>query len=224
MKHIKAIVFDFDGLILDTETTDYKAWQAIYRAHGVELPLSMWLPIIGDATQDFSIDQHLAELTSKPIDRADLRKRQRALHVEMLENAAPMPGVEEYIQTAKRLGIRIGVASGSRRSWVLDRLDQLGLSDHFETIVCRDDVEGRAKPDPAAYLAAVSNLGVTADQAFALEDSLPGVKAAKSAGLYCIAVPGPMTKNLSFPDADMRLESLAEMPLPELLMELSKTQ
>lgn len=217
MKHIKAIVFDFDGLILDTETTDYKAWQAMYRTHGVELPLSMWLPIIGDATQDFSIDQHLAELVGKPIDRVELRKRQRALHLEMLKDAVPMPGVEDYIHTAKRLGIRIGVASGSRRSWVVDGLDRLGLLDHFDTVVTRDDVGGRAKPDPAAYVAAVSNLGVAGDQAIALEDSLPGVKAAKSAGLYCIAVPGPMTKNLSFPNADMRLESLTDLPLPELL-------
>ena len=224
MTHIKAIVFDFDGLILDTETTDYKAWQAMYRTHGVELPLSIWLPIIGDATQDFSIDQHLAELTGKPIDRAEVRKRQKALHIEMLENVAPMPGVEEYIHTAKRLGIRIGVASGSRRSWVVDRLNRLGLLDHFDTVVTRDDVGGRAKPDPAAYVAAVSNLGVAVNQAIALEDSLPGVKAAKSAGLYCIAVPGPMTKNLSFPNADMRLESLTDMPLSELLTLLATTR
>ncbi|MXX93998.1 MAG: HAD-IA family hydrolase [Chloroflexi bacterium] len=222
MKHIKAIVFDFDGLILDTETTDYKAWQAMYRAYGVELPLSMWLPIIGDATQDFSIDQHLAELVGKPINRVELRKRQRALHLEMLKDAVPMPGVEDYIHTAKRLGIRIGVASGSRRSWVVDRLNRLGLADHFETVVCRDDVGGKAKPDPAAYLAAVEHLGTRADQSIALEDSPPGVKAAKSAGLFCVAVPGPMTKNHSFHEADMQLDSLADIPVQELLESISK--
>ena len=222
MKHIKAIVFDFDGLILDTETTDYEAWRAMYRAYGVELPLSMWLPIIGDASQDFSIDQHLAELVGKPIDRVEVRKRQRALHIEMLEDAVAMPGVEDYIHTAKRLGIEIGVASGSRRSWVVDRLDRLGLLDHFETVVCRDDVGGRAKPDPAAYIAAVENLGFSPDQALALEDSPPGVKAAKSAGLYCIAVPGPMTKNHSFHEADARLESLVDMSLQELLKTVPK--
>ena len=216
MTHIKAIVFDFDGLILDTETTDFEAWRAIYRACGVELPLSMWLPIIGDATQDFKIDQHLVELTGQPIDRAELRKRQLALHLEMLEDAVPMPGVEDYIHDAKGLGIRVGVASGSRRSWVVDGLDRLGLADHFDTVVCRDDV-GRAKPDPAAYIAAVQNLGTNPDQALALEDSPPGVEAAKSAGLFCVAVPGPMTKNHSFREADMRMESLSEMPLQTLL-------
>ena len=221
MTHIKAIVFDFDGLILDTETTDFEAWQAIYRAHGVELRLSMWLPIIGDATQNFTIEQHLVELTGQPIDRPEVRKRQLALHLEMLEDAVPMPGVENYIHEAKRLGIRIGVASGSRRSWVVDRLDRLGLADHFETIVCRDDV-GRAKPDPAAYIAAVENLGTNPDQALALEDSPPGVKAAKRTGLFCVAVPGPMTKNHSFHEADMRMESLVEMPLQELLKTIPK--
>ena len=220
MKQIKAIVFDFDGLILDTETFYYKAWQAIYRDHGVDLPLSTWLPLVGDATQNFDIDQRIAKLTGKPVDRAELRKRHRSIHLEMPEGVAPMPGVEDYLCAAKRLGIRVGIASGSRRSWVLDRLEQIGLVDHFETIVCRDDV-GSAKPDPAAYLAAVSNLGVTVEEAFALEDSLTGVTAAKSAGLYCVAVPGPMTKNLSFHNADMRLDSLTDMPLMKLLEALS---
>ena len=220
MKQIKAIIFDFDGVVLDTETTDFEAWQVIYRAHGVELSLSAWLPIIGDVIQYFNIDQKISELTGKPVDRVELHERQLALHLEMLENAAPMPGVEEYLHTAKQLGIRLGIASGSKRSWVVDRLDQLGLTDHFETVVCRDDV-GSAKPDPAAYLAAVSNLGVTVDQTIALEDSLPGVKAAKSAGLYCIAVPGPMTRTISFHNADMRLESLADMNLTELLAKLT---
>ena len=222
MSSIKAIVFDFDGLIIDTETYDYEAWRAMYRAHGLDLPLSTWLPLVGDATHSFDIDQRLSELTGKLLDRTELRKRQRAIYLEMLEDVAPMPGVEDYLHTAKRLGIRVGIASGSRRSWVLSRLEQIELVDRFETIVCRDDV-GRAKPDPAAYLAAVSNLGVTVDQALALEDSPPGVKAAKSAGLYCIAVPGPMTKNLSFHDADMRLESLADMPLQKLLASLATT-
>ncbi len=220
MKQIKAIVFDFDGLILDTETFDYKAWQAIYRDHGIDLPLSTWLPLVGDANQNFDIDQRIAELTGKPVDRAELRKRHRSIYLEMLEGIPPMPGVEDYLCAAKRLGIRVGIASGSRRSWVLDGLEQIGLADRFETIVGRDDV-GSAKPDPASYLTAVSNLGVTVDQAFALEDSPPGVAAAKNAGLYCIAVPGPMTKNLSFHNADMRLESLVDMPLPELLETLS---
>ena len=217
MNHIKAIIFDFDGLILDTETTDYQAWQSLYRKHGLELPVSTWLPSVGNTTIEFNFDQEIAELTGNQIDRIEVRKQQKTIHLDMLEGVDPMPGVEDYLCAAERLGIRVGVASGSRRWWVVERLDQIGLLDRFETIVCRDDVGERAKPDPAAYVTAVSNLGVTVDQAFALEDSLTGVAAAKSAGLYCVAVPGPMTKHMSFIDADMRLESLADMPLPELL-------
>ena len=221
MKQIKAIVFDFDGLILDTETADYEAWQAIYRSHGFNLPLSTWLPLVGDVTHNFDIDLRIAESIGRPLDRAELRKRHRAIYLEMLEGVGPMPGVEEYLCAAERLGIRVGVASGSRRSWVVERLEQIGLVDRLETIVCRDDVGGKAKPQPAAYLAAVENLGTTVGQTFALEDSLTGVAAAKNAGLYCIAVPGPMTTHLSFPNADMRLDSLADLPLHELLTVLA---
>ncbi|MXZ03188.1 MAG: HAD-IA family hydrolase, partial [Chloroflexi bacterium] len=202
---------------------EYEAWRSIYREHGVDLSLSDWLPHVGAAYEHFDIYAHLAELSGVPVKRAEMRPRLLALMQKMLEGVQPMPGVEDYLSTAKRLDMRIGIASNSNRDRVLPMLDQIGLTECFDTIVCRDDI-GRAKPDPDAYFAAVSNLGVTTDQAIALEDSPTGVKAAKGAGLYCIAVPSPMTKNLSFPNADMRLESLTDVPLPGLLTLLATTR
>ncbi|MDE2716669.1 MAG: HAD family phosphatase [Chloroflexota bacterium] len=216
----KAIIFDFDGLIVDTEVPEYEAWLSIFRSYGVDLPLSVWTPHIGGGSEAFDIYDHLAELTGKPIDRDELRPRRRAEFAKLFEDAAPLPGVEDYIAAARERGMRLGIASSSPRRWVHPKLEQLGLADTFDTVVCADDV-GSAKPNPASYLKALTDLGVTPDEAFALEDSPTGVQGAKNAGLLCVAVPGTLTRDRSYDHADMRLESLADMPLEELLEALS---
>ena len=216
----KAIIFDFDGLIVDTEVPEYEAWLSIFRSYGVDLPLSVWTPHIGGGSEAFDIYDHLAELTGQPIDRDELRPRRRAAFDKLFEQAVPLPGVEDYIAAAHARGLRIGIASSSPRRWVDPKLEQLGLAETFDTVVCADDV-GSAKPDPASYRKAVSDLGVTPDEAFALEDSPTGVQGAKNAGLLCVAVPGALTRDRSYDHADMRLESLADMPLEELLEALS---
>ena len=216
----KAIVFDFDGLIVDTEVPEYEAWLGIFRSYGVDLPLSVWTPHIGGGNDGFDIYAHLAELTGRHVDRDALRVRRRADFAELFKNAVPLPGVEDYIATAKKRGMRIGIASSSPRRWVDPKLEQIGLSHTFDTVVCSDDV-GSAKPDPASYLEALDDLGVTSDEAFALEDSPTGVQGAKNAGLLCVAVPGAMTRDRSYDHADMRIKSLADVPLEELLETLS---
>ena len=216
----KAIVFDFDGLIVDTEVPEYEAWLGIFRSYGVDLPLSVWTPHIGGGNDGFDIYAHLAELTGMRVDRDELRDRRRADFAELFKHAVPLPGVEDYIATARDRGIRIGIASSSTHSWVDPKLEQIGLSDVFDTVVCSEDV-GSAKPDPASYLRALAGLGVTSDETFALEDSPTGVQGAKNAGLLCVAVPGVMTQDRSFDHADMRIESLADVPLEKLMEALS---
>ena len=170
----KAIIFDFDGLIVDTEVPEYEAWLSIFRSHGVDLPLSVWTPHIGGGNENFNIYDHLEELTGKPVDRDELRPRRRAEFDKLFEDAVPLPGVEDYIASARERGMGIGIASSSPRRWVDPKLEHLRLADTFDTVVCADDV-GSAKPDPASYRKAVSDLGVTPDEAFALEDSPTGV-------------------------------------------------
>ncbi len=216
MNQIRAIIFDFDGLILDTETYEFEAWRSIYQEFGVQLTLSDWLPHVGAAYEQFNVYAHLSERSGIAVEREEMRPRLLALMQEMLEDVPPLPGVEDYLSTAKRLDMHIGLASNSNRDWIFPKLDHIGLTECFDTIVCRDDV-GAPKPDPAVYLTALANLGVTAEETFALEDSPPGVQSAKNAGLYCVAVPRPMTKNLCYDHADVRLDSLADMPLEQLL-------
>ena len=218
---IRALVFDFDGLILDTEYPDYQSWQEIYQAHGAHLPLSAWERSVGSMDLDL-LDPYayLEAQIGRPVDREEIRARRRSRLAELVAAQSVLPGVEDYLADARRLGLKLGLASSSSRAWVTGCLAQFGLNGAtFDCIRCGDEVK-RTKPDPELYLAALDALGVRADQAVALEDSPNGVAAAKGAGLYCVAVPGVLTRRLPFDRADMRLNSLADMPLEKLLQEI----
>jgi HAD superfamily hydrolase (TIGR01509 family) len=215
---MQLIVFDFDGLILDTEAPVYDAWQAIYAEHGHQLDFERWAECIGTA-DTFDPCQHLEALLGRPLDAAPLIRRHR-IQADALIAAQPvLPGVREYVDEAQRLGLRLGVASSSSRAWVEGHLARLGLRERFDVVRCADDVP-RVKPDPALYVAVLEATGVPARQAVALEDSPNGVLAAKRAGLTCIAVPNALTARLDLAAADLKLASLADIRLPDLLVRL----
>jgi HAD superfamily hydrolase (TIGR01509 family) len=217
---IKAILFDFDGLILDTETPDYQSWQETYQAYGCELPLEIWKNNIGSVDL-FDPVAYLEEQLGRPVNRRELHELRRRRDDELLAAQSTCPGVEAYLEEAAGLGLKIGVASSSRHAWVDTHLTRLGLIDRFDIICCRDDVDDRSKPDPAVYLAALHALEVRAGQALALEDSPNGVLAAKRAGLYCVVVPNQMTRDMRLDGADHRLNSLVDVPLAQLITTLS---
>ena len=127
-----------------------------------------------------------------------------------------LPGVRRYLDEARRLGLKTAIASSSGRQWIDEHLERMGIAERFDAIVCRDDVTA-IKPDPELYLTAVDRLGVQVPEAIALEDSTNGIRAAKAAGLLCIAVPNTMTSSMDLSQADLRLGSLDEMPLEELV-------
>jgi HAD superfamily hydrolase (TIGR01509 family) len=129
--------------------------------------------------------------------------------------------VQDYLEDARRLGVKLGVASSSPASWVVGHLERLGLRHYFDCVRTCDDVQ-HAKPDPELYLSALDCLGVNASQAIAIEDSPNGAHAAQRAGLFCIVVPTPITSRLNLDHADLRLDSLADLPLPELLRNYSR--
>ena len=127
-----------------------------------------------------------------------------------------LPGIGRYLADAARLGLRTAIASSSSRRWIDEHLERFGIGGRFETIVSRDDVE-QTKPDPALYRVALERLSTQASQAIALEDSSNGIKAAKAAGIFTVAVPNAMTASMDLSAADLRLESLDAMPLEELI-------
>lgn len=214
MKSVKALVFDFDGLILETEHPDFQSWSEAYQEHGLELTLDVWGDVIGRPASYFDPIADIESRLGRRIDADDVRARRKARHLELIAALELLPGVLAVHAEARRLGLGLAVASSSSHSWVDGHLARLGLE--FDCVRCRDDVE-HAKPLPDLYLAAVQCLGVQPAQAVALEDSANGILAAKAAGLRCIAVPTPMTAGLDLSLADLRIESLDALPLAEML-------
>ena len=210
------IIFDFDGLIIDTEVPEYQSWREVYETYGVELPLSTWIPIIGLGSASFDPYAHLQSLVDIPISRDEIKNERAPRHKALIDIQPLLPGVQDYIANAKFLGMKLGVASSSSRKWVVGHLTRLGLAEHFDVIKCRDDV-GSSKPDPASYLAVLSELDISHENAIALEDSTHGVQAARSAGIFCLAIPNPLTQGSDFSHANLKTDSLASLNLQELL-------
>jgi HAD superfamily hydrolase (TIGR01509 family) len=212
---IRAIVFDFDGLILDTEEPVYRSWLEVYQAHGEELPFERWVQIVGSTTTGFHPQHHLEERLGRPLPKEVLDRR-IGRRTEMILAEKVLPGVVQHLDAARQMGLKLGVASSSTAEWVRGHLARLGILEKFDCLRCRDDV-AHAKPEPDLYLAVLDCLGVHASEAIAIEDSPNGVAAAKRAGLRCVAVPNSITKRLDLSQADLVLSSLADVSLKELL-------
>lgn len=212
---MKALIFDFDGLIIDTEMPGYQAWKEIFDSQGIELSVDMWADVVGSAQGYFDPFAHLEEQLGRAVDRETLN-RQRRKRSDALIKAQPIrPGVKTYIEIAKQRHMKLGVASNSSVDWVHKYLKHVGLYDRFDTIRCADHVE-YPKPAPDLYVAALRELGVKPHQAIAFEDSPHGVRAAKAAGIFSVAVPNELTKKLNFQHADLIVKSLADLPFDTL--------
>jgi HAD superfamily hydrolase (TIGR01509 family) len=218
---IQALIFDFDGLILDTEISAFQSWQEIYQEYRCELPLDKWVACVGGGVELFDPCDYLETLLNTSIARETLLHRRRLRHHEMLRSLGALPGVEEYILAAKQLNLKLAVASSSPREWVEGHLGRLDLLKHFDCLCCGDEVTHK-KPHPELYITALSRLGVRANEAFALEDSPNGVQAARQAELFCVAVPNVITSQLPLSHADLLLTSLTDMALTDVIAEIER--
>jgi len=216
---LKALIFDFDGLILDTETPEYNVWQAIYREHGFELPHDEWGRIIGGyGISDFDAADHLSLLSQRRLDSVSLRLRHRSESNALTLVQPVLPGVMDIIHEAKQLGLKVAIASSSPHSWVDDHAQRLGILHYFDAVICSDDVgAGRTKPNPDLFLSTLDQLKVPKEAAVVFEDSPNGVKAANRAGIFVVAVPNPATSALDFEGANMMVKSLSELSMSVLM-------
>lgn len=222
---IRAIILDFDGVILETERPSYQSWLEVYQSFGQQLPLSTWSVIIGTTRGAFNPRLELERLVNGPIDWQAVEGQRLANENALIEAQPILPGVENYLDDAIRMSLRIGLASNSSRRWVVGHLRRIGLAEYFDCICTADDIQ-RLKPDPEVYFSVLRGLGVSAEQTIALEDSPIGIRSAKAAGVYCVAVPNEMTRQLDLALADFQLTSLMDMPISELLQRVNsiKTQ
>lgn len=214
---IKVLIFDFDGLIMDTESPEVEAWQTIYAEYGQQFPLQTWIrDVVGSTESNFDPAAHLATVTGRTFDLPVLRARAYSHRLAKQGTLSALPSVSDYVGDAKRLGLGLAVASGSKHDWVDGFLRQHGLFDAFDAIICREGVR-RIKPDPDLFLAALQALKVRAEEALAFEDSPNGIPAARRAGMRVVAVTNPITEHGKMGEVDLLLSSLAELPLENLL-------
>jgi HAD superfamily hydrolase (TIGR01509 family) len=220
---IQALIFDFDGLILDTETPEVQIWQDLYSRYGQEFPLDEWVrTVVGSTVANLDPVVQLEKLTGTQLDRQAMHEQVHRTRMDLQASLPPLPGVANYLDSARRLGLRLAVASSSPHAWVDAYLKRLGFFDLFDAVICREDAS-RLKPAPDLFLAALSALHLRADQALALEDSPNGVRAAQAAGLRVIGVPNSITARLGPLPADLALSSLGDLPLPDVLARFGDT-
>ncbi|WNR44512.1 HAD family hydrolase [Paenibacillus roseipurpureus] len=218
MSRIKAVIFDFDGTILDTETAWYEAFREAYLEHEVELTLEMYGQCIGTSLHVFDPYAYIVE--KKGLDAQQFRQDVHARHDKKMDQERIRPGVLAYLEEAARLGLRIGLASSSKRSWIDKYLSQLGVGYYFEAIRTAEDVS-MVKPHPELYELAMRDLGVQPAEALAIEDSPNGARAAVAAGMHVIVTPNPVTRALIFDGEPRVFGSLAELSLAELIESLA---
>lgn len=213
---IKAIVFDFDGLVIDTETPAYEAFRDVYLTYGVELSLNTYAQCIGTSFAVFNPFNYLVEQLGSEVDMETVKRQVDERHHMLLEQATLRPGVLEYLNDAREGGLRIGLATSSPLSWINPYFDRFELRPYFDSITTADEV-ANVKPDPELYLKSLEKLNVSGNEAIAFEDSLNGLRAAKAAGLHCTVVPNPSTRHFPFENHDLKLESMDEMSLADVI-------
>jgi len=212
---ITALIFDFDGLIVDTETPAFESWRSIYAEYGHELALDLFQSALG-TDRGFDAMTHLADLIGQPIDRAAMRARRIELKRALSATQPLLPGVLEILAQAHELGLPCAVASSSDRAWVEGWLRQHNIYERFACVRTADDV-ALTKPSPDLFLSAAACLGVPPADCLVFEDSPNGILAAHTAGMRCVAIPGPLTRQLTLPPVDLTLESLDALLLADIL-------
>ena len=213
---VKAIIFDFDGTIIDTETAWYTVFKDAYASYDVELSLETYAKCLGTNLQDFNPYTYLVTHHHMDLNVEAFRTSIQARHAELMELEVIRPGILNLLQQAKLAGLKMGIASSSSRQWIDRFVDALGIRKFFDCY-CTADTVTNVKPHPELYLQALEQLGVSAGEAIAMEDSPNGARAALAAGLHTVVVPNTITKQLPFATGHHTIDTLEQYDLEDLL-------
>jgi HAD superfamily hydrolase (TIGR01509 family) len=212
---LQAIVFDFDGLIVDTEGPGFVSWSELYERFGQKLTLDDWRHATG-YVGGFDPALHLEKLLGYRLDWGDHAPRRESRNWELTLQKSTLPGIERLMKEACNRSIKIAVASNSGYGWVDQGLERLGLRHLVEVIVTRDMVLN-PKPAPDVYLKAVQTLQSNPHYCVALEDSEPGSRAAKAAGLRVVAIPNQFSERQDLSIADLIVPSAEDLSIERLV-------
>lgn len=204
------IIFDFDGVLVDTEWAIFRSWAELYEREGQQLSVQDYAPCLGAGYTRWNPATHLEHLTGKRYDwDAENAARQARIEAE-LSRQQLMPGAEALLRWCSEHGVRTAVASSSSRRWVGGWLERLGAMHYFAGTFCRTDGYP-VKPDPALFCAARQCLALPAEQCLVVEDSENGIRAALAAGIPCVAIPNRLTALCDLSAATMHMSSLHEL-------------
>lgn len=212
MKLPRGIIFDFDGVLVDTEWAIFSSWVELYHREGCELTVQDYSPCLGAGYTHWDPASHLEFLTGKRFNWEQENAQRQTSIEKRLMHSGLMPGALELLEWCRSAGIRLTVASSSSRRWVAGWLEHLNAMQFFPKIFCRTD--GYAvKPNPALFLAAQNFLALPVEDCLVVEDSRNGLLAANAAGIRSVAIPCRLTRNLDLSAADLYMESLRELHL-----------
>jgi HAD superfamily hydrolase (TIGR01509 family) len=218
---VRALLFDFDGTLLETESSSYGSWRELLAEHDYELTHDTWSAAVGtiDGVDPVELlETHLGA----PVDRAALEDRQAALHRELLTEEVLRPGVQRIVDEARARGVHTAIVTSASERWVREHLRRLDLESEWEHIVAANGDPARAKPAPLLYEEAIALLGIEPAEGVAIEDSPHGVTAAKAAGLAAIAFPNPITERMDLGHADAVVGDLEGLGLDGLLARVGR--
>jgi HAD superfamily hydrolase (TIGR01509 family) len=213
---VRALLFDFDGVLWNSEAAGYQAWHETFASFGEEFPLEVFAAYVGSLDSPDPMDE-LERRLGRVVDRDAAQVRRRARLTELIDALQPLPGVEDYLREAKDRGLATAIVSTNHVDWISEGLARMGIDDGWRFVESADGDHERAKPLPTLYLAALERLSLRPHEAVAIEDSPNGIRAAKDAGLFCLAVPTEVTRGMDLAAADLVVASLADLPLAALL-------
>lgn len=203
---MRAILFDLDGLMVDSEPHSLASWHAVLSERGVTLTQVVIDQMFG--LRQIEAARMLVDVYGLTEDPWSLARKKEKYQIRHLDGQiAAMPGLFDLLEESERHGLLVAVASSGARRYVAAVLAALHLTDRFHTVVTGDDVIN-GKPAPDVFLAAARALRVEARDCLVLEDAPAGMQAAKAAGMRCVAVPNAHTSTLDLSSADFMLPSL----------------